>query len=135
MKLLRPLRNVLEKLVKQHKADSSLAKLEDRVMPYIAIEEYLLLSKLVTDFGADVQLNIVVEELAELIQAITKVKRQSEVYFPKAKIRDNLLEEYVDVRIMLSQLEIIYPYLLEGFEAVKNSKMDKIRTFLSNYEH
>jgi len=57
----------------------------------------------VDKWGVDAQLNMVIEECAELIQAVTKVKRHE-----NEKTIDNLIEEAADVEIMLSQLNIMY---------------------------
>ena len=50
-------------------------------------------------WGPDSQLDMVIEEAAELIQAVNKVKR----YGYKAKNLDHLAEEVTDVAIMLEQ--------------------------------
>lgn len=54
-------------------------------------------------WGEDAQLNKVVEECAELIQALCKRKIKPN----DEKVIDNLLEECADVRIMLGQLEML----------------------------
>lgn len=54
-------------------------------------------------WGEDAQLNKVVEECAELIQALCKRKIKPN----DEKVISNLLEECADVRIMLGQLETL----------------------------
>lgn len=54
----------------------------------------------VQTFGSDLQFTIAIEELAELIQVISKWKR-------KHIVPQNLVEELADVEIMLEQLEVI----------------------------
>ena len=48
-------------------------------------------------YGLDPQLDMLVEEMAELIQAISKRKRGQEVY-------DNLVEEISDVELLIEQV-------------------------------
>lgn len=60
--------------------------------------------KIVFHYGEDRQTNLAMEELAELIQAINKVKR----YPDKKERRNRLIEEIGDVKIMLDQLQLIY---------------------------
>lgn len=76
--------------------------------------------KAVSIWGAPAQLDMVVEECAELIQAINKFKRE------KKDSRDNLLEEIADVEIMIGQLRFILESDKE-IEQIKEVKMLKIR--------
>lgn len=65
----------------------------ERLMTYhMAIEHY----------GKELQLEVVQEELAELIQAISKYKRNK-----STKSLNNIVEEVADCYIMLNQLEIM----------------------------
>lgn len=59
--------------------------------------------KAVDVFGEPIQLDIAIEECAELIKAISKYKR----YCGKESIED-VIEEMADVYIMLNQLLIIF---------------------------
>lgn len=52
-------------------------------------------------YGADMQLNICIEELSELIKEICKAKRG--IARP-----DNIAEEMADVKIIMEQLNIIF---------------------------
>ena len=61
-------------------------------------EQYELLKKAITCYGAEHQENLCIEECAELIQAINKKHRGLE---------HNIIEEIADVEIMLEQLKII----------------------------
>jgi NTP pyrophosphatase (non-canonical NTP hydrolase) len=64
--------------------------------------------ELLTKYGTDSQLNQAQEELAELIQAISKFKRYGDLM--------PLIEELVDVEIMMSQLKEII---------IQSGKIDK----------
>ena len=55
----------------------------------------------IEQFGDDIQSTICMEECAELIQAISKMKRGKDY-------RDNLSEEIADVMIAITQLRVIY---------------------------
>jgi NTP pyrophosphatase (non-canonical NTP hydrolase) len=64
-------------------------------------EKTKVLEKAIDTFGTDMQLNVAVEELAELTKEICKYKRGA----------DNLLhiiEEMADCYIMLEQMKIIF---------------------------
>lgn len=60
------------------------------------------LCKIIKHYGTEKQLDMVVEECAELIQAISKFKRKG------VECVDNLIEEIADVEIMLTQLKLIF---------------------------
>ena len=64
-----------------------------------------LLERVITANGMNKQLDIAIEELSELIQAICKLKRygytDEECYF-------NLAEEMADVEIVLAELKLIF---------------------------
>jgi NTP pyrophosphatase (non-canonical NTP hydrolase) len=66
------------------------------------IIDKMIQKKTIDKFGSDIQSTICMEECAELIQAISKMKRGKE------DKRDNLIEEMADVYIILEQLQYIY---------------------------
>jgi hypothetical protein len=55
-------------------------------------------------WGKTAQIDMAIEEMAELTQALCKIKRKTQ---PKGIIY-NLFEEIADVEIMLEQLKIIF---------------------------
>ena len=71
-------------------------------------------------FGREKQLDMVVEECAELIQAIQKYKRDHNK-------TENLIEEMVDVEIMLNQLKYIFheEYKNLSFNLI-NKKLERL---------
>jgi NTP pyrophosphatase (non-canonical NTP hydrolase) len=73
------------------------------------------LHEIADHYGLDAQLNVLQEELAELIQAVSKYRRGDPKHLP---------EEIADVYIMLSQIV----YLLD-----KNTTID-FAEFISLYE-
>lgn len=63
-----------------------------------------ILQDAINTYGRNSQINIAMEELAELIQALSKFNRDTSDW----NTVDNISEEMADVIIMLSQLEIIF---------------------------
>ena len=72
-----------------------------------AEERRALLDRAITTYGAPAQMDMAVEEMAELPTAICKVKRVSCAAEAKAAL-ENAVEEMADVQIMLDQLRIIF---------------------------
>ena len=80
--------------------------------------------KAVTKFGAEHQKMMAIEEMAELMQAISKHNRN-----PNEKTRINILEEITDVGIMLNQLMHVYRFQDEEIDNmidIKHEKLDKL---------
>jgi hypothetical protein len=63
--------------------------------------EQELMKQAINKWGKDSQMDMVVEECAELIKAIQKWRRNNDAM--------PIIEEAVDVELMLEQLKIIYP--------------------------
>lgn len=61
-------------------------------------EQKLICNKIIKHYGFEVQRDILVEECAELIQAVSKCKRNN------VEVSDNFLEELADVSIMIRQM-------------------------------
>jgi len=77
-------------------------------------------------WGLDAQLNMVIEECAELIDAIQKWRRNR---IDSVKV----LEEVVDVELMLEQMKVILgmPML---FENIKKNKLEQLEKLLGKPE-
>lgn len=60
-----------------------------------------VVKKSIEHYGADLQTTVCMEECAELIQAISKMKRGKDN-------RDNLIEEMADVMICIEILKQVY---------------------------
>jgi NTP pyrophosphatase (non-canonical NTP hydrolase) len=78
-----------------------------------------ILSKAIETYGINNQLDMAIEECAELIQAINKVKRtkkhiyRQEIFNDPNKPEDtltyfNVCSEIADVKIMIRQLELLF---------------------------
>lgn len=70
-------------------------------------ERRALLDRAITTYGAPAQMDMAVEEMAELTKALCKVKRVRCAAEAKAAL-ENAVEELADVQIMLDQLRIIF---------------------------
>lgn len=70
----------------------------------------------VQTFGINSRVDLCIEEMAELTQALCKFKRG---------LTHNVEEEMVDVEIMLEQLRLIFnPHMLEGYKFSKLHKLE-----------
>lgn len=88
------------------------------------------IKKIAEHYGYEAQSNQLIEECAELIQAISKHLRAKE--WDKEQIAlENLIEEIADVEIMLEQikylLQIVSPITEEDMQAVKIYKVNRTK--------
>lgn len=86
-----------------------------------------LMKECITRWGRDAQMFLLVEECGELLQAISKVRRED-----TAQTRENLQEEVADVLIMLWQAIEIYH--LDGVQEVIDKKQDRLLQRLQEWE-
>ena len=89
-----------------------------------------LYKKAIDEWGYESQLDMVVEECAELIQAIQKLHR-AKGDTEKEKI-NKLAEELADVEIMLEQTKFMYSWhmLKEKVEEQKENKLLRLKEML-----
>ncbi len=82
-------------------------------------------------YGYEAQSNQLVEECAELIQAVSKYRRVTAVHpvdvDKKVVALDNLIEEIADVEIMLEQVKYLLQIPEDELEAVKIFKINRTR--------
>lgn len=83
-----------------------------------------LQAEVVNNYGAQIQSTICMEECAELIQSISKMKRGKDN-------RDNLIEEMADVLITFSQLRVIYDITDDEIIEWLDTKQNRQRRLLS----
>lgn len=79
-------------------------------------EEKEILQKAINTFGEHAQIDMAIEEMAELTQALSKCKRGKE---------HNVEEEIADVEIMIAQLRL----MTDKFD---NDKIDHIKAMKLN---
>lgn len=87
-------------------------------------ERRALLGRAITAYGAPAQMDMAVEEMAELTKALCKVKRVSCAAEAKA-VLENVVEEMADVQIMLDQLRIIFGRSTAETEEYKLERLKK----------
>ena len=91
------------------------------------MEEYAsILEENIKEHGVVLETVIAMEELAELIQAISKVKRYGFV----GEYRDNLIEEIADVDIVITELLMMFDILPCEVESIMDSKIQRIKSRL-----
>lgn len=83
-----------------------------------------LTQQAIKHFGVDAQLNVAIEELAELQQAICKVRRGATI--------DNLIEEMADVTIMLTTLSHIFEIDAETLLSKQDDKLKRLEKWIKN---
>ena len=86
-------------------------------------ERRALLDRAITTYGAPAQMDMAVEEMAELTKALCKIKRAQAGCEVTAAI-GNVIEEMADVQIMLDQLRIIF-HRLDGRNNWRDSSLHK----------
>ena len=77
----------------------------------------------INHYGANQQIDVAIEEMAELTQALIKTNRYATCKDYK-RLRDNVIEEIADVEIMLAQLRIIYAI---SEKEINDRKAEKIK--------
>ena len=82
--------------------------------------EEVTLRKVINKFGKEAQCRQVMEECAELIQAVNKNLRS-------AGAKENLIEEMADVGIMLDQLRIMFEIKDTEINKIRYEKMKQIK--------
>lgn len=84
-------------------------------------------------YGYEAQSNQLIEECAELIQAVNKYRRASTglgqpvAEDKKAVAYDNLVEEIADVELMLEQIKYLLQIPEEDIQAVKLYKVNRTK--------
>ena len=80
--------------------------------------------QIIEHYGEDHQLDKLIEELAELIQAICKWKQN---YLSENSIDylENLLEEMADVTNLIEQFSLSDKYIADRIEEYKTEKVDR----------
>ena len=88
------------------------------------MEEYsAILDDNIKAHGNNEETVIAMEELAELIQAISKVRR----YGFDGQHKDNLIEEIADVDIVLTELTMMFDVDDKDFYSVLDRKVQRIK--------
>lgn len=76
-------------------------------------------------FGKDKQMAVAIEEMAEFTQQLCKFM----IGHKNAK-RENVVEEFVDVTIMLNQMKIIFNITDEEIESARTFKLERLKKYI-----
>ena len=79
-------------------------------------------TKVIARYGADAQAMIHAEELAELIQAASKMRRATNAREDDTAARFNLLEETADVLICIKQMQEMYGFTDHDIQQMVDKK-------------
>jgi hypothetical protein len=83
--------------------------------------------------GETAQIDISVEESAEFIQSLIKIKRCNEKLYDKEIAIEKMIEESADVMIMINQMIITFQKEKE-FEQMKKKKLERLEKRLNIYK-
>ena len=84
-----------------------------------------ILQQAILKFGVKAQLNVALEELAELQKEICK-------QFRGQGVRNNIIEEVADVYIMLEQIKLIFEVSNEELIKAKTKKLMRLQRLLES---
>lgn len=89
-----------------------------------------IMNKAIDHYGTTAQTYMLMEECAELIQAVSKYNR-------KCEGSKNLMEEIADVEIMIEQVKMIlerdgYKNCRQEVQEIKSWKLDRLERRLNN---
>lgn len=90
------------------------------------MERVKVLRSAIETYGREAQMDMVIEECSELIQAICKYKRADKADIT-AICEQNIAEEMADVEIMLDQLKMMLQLhsLVDTYGEIKVSRLEK----------
>lgn len=86
-----------------------------------------LYKKAVEKWGVNAQINMLVEEMAELTKAICKLSREDRPAFNSMR-KNSIEEEIADVEIMLGQMRIIFDS--SNIDGYKNKKLQRLNNLV-----
>ncbi|MEE3451641.1 MAG: hypothetical protein VZR27_13295 [Acutalibacteraceae bacterium] len=89
-----------------------------------------LLERVITANGMNKQLDVAIEELSELIQAICKIKRRDSLSNESFAVKGNLAEEMADVEIILAELKLMFDNE-DDVKEWKDYKLDRLEKRLN----
>lgn len=89
-----------------------------------------IMTRAIQHFGETAQIDMAVEEMAELTKAICKVKRAQARAEMGAAV-ENVVEEIADVQIMLDQLRLIFA---RSTDEVEEDKLRRLLSRINRYE-
>lgn len=88
-------------------------------------EQKEILKEAIKHYGAQMQVNVAIEEMSELTKELCKSVRNNANYA-------NIAEEIADVTIMLEQLKIIFALSPKAIEDIKDYKLRRLESRIFN---
>lgn len=85
-----------------------------------------IMRRAIEKYGESLQHIVLMEELAELIQAVSKYHRNGYT----EKTSEKLIEEWADVQIMMTQLLLMHPEMRIGVELMIEKKLERLEARL-----
>lgn len=78
-------------------------------------------------YGVDIELDQAIEELAELIVAIRKFKRNRNSVdgYETSRLLYHVAEEIADVEIVTTNIKLLLPFVDSDVEKIKDEKLDR----------
>lgn len=95
---------------------------------------YKIIGKALEYYGERHQIDKVIEESAELIQAISKIREHQEISCGDytAELRENLITELADVYITLEYVKIVYAVNEKELSKEIQFKINRLKERLEN---
>ena len=93
-------------------------------------EQIEVLNRNVLAHGTNFETGIAMEECAELIQAISKVRRYGLI----GKYKSNIIEEIADVNIIILELALMYDLSYEDIAKEMDRKIERLKLRLDDKE-
>lgn len=106
------------------KAQNELIKKQNLEILQGEYEQIKVVKEAIRHYGYDHQIMVAVEEMGELLQALSKFKRH------EGDI-NNIIEEIADVEIMMQQLCLMFE-CYEEVVAVRRQKIERLKKRLEN---
>lgn len=100
---------------------------QNQELLYGELEQRKVLKKAISFFGEEMQIFVAVEEMGELLQALSKFKRhEGDV--------NNIIEEIADVEIMMQQLCLIFD-CSNDVATMKSQKIERLKEKIKRLEN
>ena len=91
-----------------------------------------LIKNIVNKYGEDIQIDVAIEEMAELTKALIKYRGSLLNNNDKEDRIEDIIEELVDVQIMVDQLKLIFVELNKGiWNDVWRSKVNRLERMMN----
>ena len=91
-----------------------------------------LIKNIVNKYGEDIQIDVAIEEMAELTKALIKYRGSLLNNNDKEDRIEDIIEELVDVQIMIDQLKLIFVELNKGiWNDVWRSKVNRLERMMN----